>query len=788
MDRGGLRLWHGMLAVGAVAVACYLFVPQESVWRIALFFVPQVMAASVVVWRTLRVGSGAGRLLWVLLAAQVGYLVTCVFWYPVPVLSGRALPFPSFVDALYFAVYATYALFLFLVLRARARHRPAGRRVALTDAFVVSASMFAVLWVTVVQPNLASGVSSPSTVVAIVYPGFTLLLFVLTARLAIGNDVRNSAPGVLMLAWVGAEIIGDTAYGLQSANGSFQYSGGLSVTWMVSAVFLAAMVSHPNVVGFLAGDAQPVADTSRLTRSARQGVLLAAALLTVVMSYADRERSLFLLGAALLAVSLVMYRTSVLARDLQRERALAVELDAVVAQLRGQHTLLESQAAQLERLAFHDSVTGLGNRALLRRRAGAVGAAGDAVSDTSLLLLDLDGFKEVNDTLGHTAGDALLLEVGDRLGRCVRTVDTVVRLGGDEFALLLPDTGPAKAAVTAERVLARLREPFHVDGVAVAVRGSIGIASGAGAGLDEMLRDADLAMYAAKNAGRDQAREFHPSMYLEATQRRDEDAEFRGALASGQLAVHYQPIVDAVTQEAVAVEALVRWRHPVRGVLAPAEFLPAAERTGLIVEVGTFVLRTACRQLVQWREEWPDLVVAVNISHQELMRPTFADDVLRVLADTGLAPDALHLEITENVLAADESVMQIIGPLVRHGVQFSIDDFGTGRSSLSRLRELNVDRLKLDRSFIAEIDDGEPTGAPLLASIISLSHSVGLTVVAEGVETVEQAAYLRAHGCDEFQGYLFSRPVPPDEVPALRRRLGPPPSTDGVPLHVSSTA
>lgn len=757
----------------AGAVALFLLAPLDSAWQVGAFLVPSILAASLVAARAVRSVGRSGLSSRVLLVAQVGYLVANVFWYAVPLASGSPLPFPSFVDALFFAAYAGYAVFLLLVLRARAEQQAVEGRIALTDALIFSTSLSAVLWVGVVQPNLASGIPSLSKAVALAYPAFTLLLFVLAARLAFGGDLGRSMPALLLVVWVGTEIVGDAVYGLQSANGTFHYGGLLSVTWMVSSGALAAMVAHPEAVSFLTGDHVPAKPRPTavgrpgLGRTARHAALLGAAVLTVVMSYLDPRRSVFLLAASVVAVVLVAYRTSVLSGDLQRERVLAAELDEAVTELRDQQALLERQAARLERMAFHDSVTGLGNRALLHQRAAA---APGPMTDTTLLLLDLDGFKEVNDTLGHAAGDALLFEVGDRLGRCVRTADTVVRLGGDEFAMFLPDTGRARAALTAERILGQLREPFLVDGVAVAVRGSIGIASGStGADLDELLRRADLAMYAAKNSGRDQTREFDPSLYLEPAQRRGQDAELRAALVRDELAVHYQPIVDTPSGRVVAVESLVRWDHPERGELPPAQFLPTAERTGLIVELGRFVLRTACRHAVQWRAEWPELVVAVNVSHQELLVPTFAEDVADVLGDTGLPPAALHLEITETVLAAEESVLRIIQPLARLGVKFSIDDFGTGHSSLSRLRGLNVDRLKLDRSFIAEIDDADSADAPLLASIISLSHSVGLRVVAEGVETLEQAAYLAEHGCDELQGYLFSRPVPPEGIPALLR-------------------
>jgi len=283
-----------------------------------------------------------------------------------------------------------------------------------------------------------------------------------------------------------------------------------------------------------------------------------------------------------------------------------------------------------------------------------------------------------------------------------------------------------------------------------------------GSALDEMLRHADLAMYAAKAAGRDQAYTYDPSMQSAVTVRGELDGELRKAIDDGDLVVYYQPIVDAVSGAVCSVEALIRWDHPERGVLPPSAFLATAERSDLIVEIGRFVLSTACKQTAVWRDYWPDLCVAVNIAHRELVQPDFASNVTTVLEETGLPAGALHLEITETVLAVEDNIARTVEPLMALGVQLSVDDFGTGHSSLSRLRDLSVSRLKIDRSFITEITDDRTGIAPLLASIIDLGHSIGHIVVAAGVETPTQAAFLTAHGCDELQGYYFG----PEDVKA----------------------
>jgi diguanylate cyclase (GGDEF)-like protein len=412
-------------------------------------------------------------------------------------------------------------------------------------------------------------------------------------------------------------------------------------------------------------------------------------------------------------------------------------------------------------------VTGLGNRRFLRDRGVELGPR---LADASLLLLGLDRFRDVNDSMGQAAGDALLRQIASRLLECVRTNDLVARMGGDEFALLLPDAGDWTAARTADRVLDVIRRPFDLNGRSVQARGRIGIAHGyPNIRLEELLRNADLAMSQAKAAGSDRACEFDEVMAADTSQQFSRDVEMRAALTNGDFQVYYQPLVDAHDYRVLSLEALIRWDHPERGVLPPSEFLAATERNGMIVDLGRFVLHTACKHAAGWRRKHPGLTVAVNVSERELFDPDFTAQVAGVLAATGLPPEALVLEVTETVLAAEEQITEILGPLTAMGVQCALDDFGTGHSSLSRLRHLAVDEVKIDRSFVVEISQDGTEDAPFLASIIGLAHSLGLRVVAEGIETKTQADFLRDQGCDELQGYYFSKPVPASQIPAVLR-------------------
>jgi diguanylate cyclase (GGDEF)-like protein len=470
------------------------------------------------------------------------------------------------------------------------------------------------------------------------------------------------------------------------------------------------------------------------------------------------------LPLALAAVALTAFAAgSAWAR--QRSRRTTSELDVALTEMTRQRDELEAQQQELEKLALRDEVTGLGNRRFLRERTTELGPE---IAGASLLLLGLDRFKEINDSMGQAAGDALLRQLSSRLLECVRTNDTVARLSGDEFVMLLPDAGSWTAARTADRVLDVVRRPFELNGRSVQARGRIGIAHGhPDARLEELLRNADLAMSQAKAAGSDRAREFDQGMATDTSQQFSRDVEIRAAIAAGDFKVYYQPIVDARTHQVLSLEALMRWEHPERGVLPPAEFLPATERTGMIVDLGRFVLHTACEQAAGWRRKNPGLTIAVNVSERELFDPDFTAQVAGVLAATGLPPEALILEVTETVLAAEEQITEILQPLTAMGVQSALDDFGTGHSSLSRLRHLAVDQVKIDRSFVVEISQDGTEDAPFVASIIGLAHSLGLRVVAEGIETVTQADFLRDQGCDELQGYYFSRPVSAARIPAV---------------------
>ncbi|MGI5240557.1 putative bifunctional diguanylate cyclase/phosphodiesterase [Dactylosporangium sp. CA-139066] len=432
---------------------------------------------------------------------------------------------------------------------------------------------------------------------------------------------------------------------------------------------------------------------------------------------------------------------------------------------------------ELTRQAFADSLTGMPNRALFRDRLEhAIARNRRGGGRITLLLVDLDDFKLVNDSLGHTAGDQLIATTALRLHQQLRAADTLARLGGDEFAILVEDINEIEAMDLAERLLTAIRRPLRLGNRDVVCSASIGVATAkAGEGDDgpdpgELLRNVDLAMYSAKGAGRDRYALFDPAMYADIMREAEERAEIERALARDEFVVHYQPIVDLPTSRLIGVEALVRWQHPVRGLLGPNTFIPLAESTGLIVPLGRYVLRQACEQLARWRDEFPSAAairVNVNLSARQFQHEGLVEEVSGILAETGADPHQIVLEITESLLMQDtDSTIETLGRLKALGVRLAIDDFGTGYSSLSYLKRFPVDILKIDRSFVDGITT-EQGDATLAEAVVQLGRALRLQTVAEGIETAEQWSTLQDLGCEFGQGYLFARPGAASEISTI---------------------
>src|ERR1035437_1268050 len=424
---------------------------------------------------------------------------------------------------------------------------------------------------------------------------------------------------------------------------------------------------------------------------------------------------------------------------------------------------------ELAHRALHDALTDLPNRALTIDRAEQLLArARRAQASVAAMYIDLDGFKNVNDTYGHPAGDELLKAVAERLKLAIREGDTASRLGGDEFVILIEsaslDVGPE---VVAERLLEVLREPYQIAGRQLRVTSSIGMATGSRANAEELLQDADIALYEAKAAGRDRYVIFREQMHAVVQDRRMLEMDLAEAVERKQLFLLYQPTFHLASQAITGVEALIRWQHPTRGELAPPVFIPLAERSGLIVAIGRWVLKEACHEAARLRERGHELNMAVNISARQLDSDELLDDVKSALAESRLPPELLTLEVTETALMCDSAASaKRLHTLKRLGVRIAIDDFGTGYSSLAYLQQFPADLLKIDRSFIQAI--GQPhDSAALIHMLVQLSTSLKLATVAEGIEQPDQLDLVRRERCDYVQGYMFSRPITPEALEQL---------------------
>ncbi|KMO32345.1 hypothetical protein VQ03_26430, partial [Methylobacterium tarhaniae] len=457
----------------------------------------------------------------------------------------------------------------------------------------------------------------------------------------------------------------------------------------------------------------------------------------------------------------ILTRAKVVGRDADGEATRLVGTDVDI----GVRKEAESRIAHM---AAHDALTDLPNRTLfrerLRRRLSEIAEGAGACA---LLCVDLDRFKEVNDGLGHLAGDALLREVALRLRSGLGDRDTAARLGGDEFAVLLASVENAgEAMARAQAVIREIGRPVQLGDQTIEIGASIGLAVSSGDGADQeaLFRRADLALYKAKAEGRNVARAFDPAMDLALAERRRLEADLRRAIARDELVLHYQPQVRSAPGQLVGFEALVRWQHPVRGLVPPGAFIPLAEETGLILPLGEWVLRAACREAAQWPRP---LKVAVNLSPRQFQKVDLPERVLAILTETGLSPDRLELEVTETVIINDMArAMTVLRRLKSFGIRIAMDDFGTGYSSLATLQAFPFDTIKIDRSFVSELER-RPAAAVIVRAVLGLGRSLGMGVVAEGVETEGQLRFLIAEGCEEMQGYLFGKPQPVDQLPAL---------------------
>ncbi|MFP5219984.1 MAG: putative bifunctional diguanylate cyclase/phosphodiesterase [Actinomycetes bacterium] len=716
-------------------------------------------AAATAAWRCLRAAQrgGAASRSWRLLGiGAAAWAVGVVPWAALQLRAAAAPPFPTLADVafLVFPLLAVGALLRFPGLPVSTTTR---LRMLLDGTVVTSA-----LVLLVVFGGAAEVAGGPAAVTGRLA---FLVLDVLAATLAVlvlDRIRRGSLPAVRRAATaVAVIVVGDLVYGAVASGTGYTAGGPLDALWCAGFLLLA---SAAGVRGGAIGDPRPGTRLLPALPATAAGValLLSGRLLTGLDPVLTG--ALVALGAALTA------RQVLLAHE---NAALHRSLEAKV------HERTEQLQAAVDaghESARTDALTGLPNRDGFAEAVADVLPRTNPEAMTAVVLLDLDRFQEVNDALGHGIGDTVLEAAAGRLSAGLRAGEVLARLGGDEFAVVVTGLPSAEHATSlALRLVAGMRTPLQLGQLEVVIGASAGIAVRAepASGADDrqrlvrdLLRDADTALNAAKADGGNAVRCFEPDMHVAVRQSLQLQVDLRAALQSQQLHVHYQPVVDLSADRVVGVEALARWDHPTRGAVPPLAFISAAERSGLIVELERFVLDSACAQLARWRCDTPGLTVAINVSARHLRERDYLETVIGTLGRHRLPPSALVLEVTESLLFHDDDcVRAVLEQLHTAGVGLALDDFGTGYSSLSRLVDYPFDTLKVDRSFVTGLDG--PTGRAVLTATLAMARGLQLRVVAEGVETTEQLEFLTASGCELAQGYLLSRPGPPDVVGAV---------------------
>ena len=645
-------------------------------------------------------------------------------------------PFPSFADAFYLLGVLAWVAALWL----RYGRTHGSDASVVVEALILMTAIGLVIWRFAMAPIVEAGeMDALGTAIALAYPLLDILLVGLLARLLLDARRRNGSYWLVVIA-CGGFLASDLVYTVQLMGDGYT-AGLVDIGWLSGYVLFAASVLHPR-----ADEALAHVDDGSVSSSPRLLLLAAASLLAPGLIIAldvtgDRENIVSLaVGASLLSV-LVIIRLAMALAGLRRSLDQRFQLQA-----------------ELEHQSRHDALTGLANRALFTSRLAETLTVRRSVP---VLLVNLDDFKAVNDSYGHEAGDQLLVETARRLQATLRRGDFAARVGADEFAVLLDEaTESGDLPIVAERLLQAVRPAMELREHVVMPRASIGIAVSDSADAEEVMRNADIALYLAKGQGKDRAQTFDARMHADVLARLRVRSDLQGAIEANEFVLHYQPIVELDGERIIATEALVRWQHPERGFLPPAEFIPIAESTGLIIPLGRWVLNEALSTTRRWQESLgqPDLGISVNVSPRQFEHPGFASDVASALATSGIRPSCLILEITESAILDTPSTAKMLHELKRLGVRIAIDDFGTGYSSLSYVGRLPIDEVKVDRSFVAALGSDRKEAA-LAASVIQLGSTLDLVTLAEGIEDVTQLEALRALGCDLAQGYYIARPM-----------------------------
>lgn len=759
----GDKLWKIWLVVGGVAILLYYTILPRISHGIEVDYFLIASGAAAVIFVGARLHRPRRPWTWYLLAAgMASWAIGDGIWNAIVVFA-HSVPYPSIADPFYLLAYPLFGAGLFLARRKRS----GGSRIGSTiEAAIITLGASLVSWILLMRPYLtdpSAGLMAKG--VSVSYPIADLILLGVIIPM-LGETSRGRLSSRFLMTWLTMLLATDAIYSIMIIHGSYVVGSWVDAGWLIGYVALGAAALHPSMAA--RQDEPEAGPKPRSIGRARLALLAVASLAgpaVIVMEAMKGDWSDVLVTAAgcLVLAMLILVRLTGLVREADTRR---LELDRALEQIGFQ--------------ALHDPLTGLANRTLFSDRTEHASARARRHQSTlSVMLLDLDGFKAVNDSMGHAAGDELLKEVARRLQGTTRASDTVARLGGDEFAILVEDLDHGGRALRiAERIINTLKAPIFVGGRAVFPSASVGIAvHDPASDASETIRHADVAMYSAKRMGKGRFVLFVPEMTDAAELRVGLEAEMRRALGSDlhQFVVHYQPIVALASGAVQGVEALVRWNHPSRGFMPPNDFLPIAEETGLIVPLGRWVLGEACRQVEAWRRSIPGmegLAVSVNLSTKQVEDADLQEDVQTALTAAGLDPSALTLELTEDLLVRDvDAVDQVLQALASLGVRLSVDDFGSGNSSFSYLRRFPITELKIDKSYVDGLAEAATDPSPV-QGLIDLGRSLRFRVVAEGIEQPGQASALREMGCQSGQGFLFSPPQAAELTETALRERG----------------
>jgi diguanylate cyclase (GGDEF)-like protein len=733
--------WIVYLAAGVGAIIAYYTLPRAGVGQAVLLTLLNGTAA-VAAYRAAARTHGQTRVVWVALGVSMTFATLANGPYYGFSLIGHPLPFPSAVDALFLLTYPCYAVALMALAK---QHRERDRSGDALDSAILIVGGASLMWQFVISGVVhASGLPLLAHAVSTMYPVMDLIVFAMLVRFAVASAHRTKATHILLASFT-LLLVADVVYALGLAAGTYAFGGPTDGLWMSSYLLIGVAATHPSAREFRLS----TGSASRRMSHGRIAFLCAAVLAGPLLAIGHPKELVAVAIAAAVSFGLVMVRMTGLNRQ------------------------LASAGVELNHRASTDSLTGLANRSAFADRLLAALATDERRAGTlSVLFIDLDDFKDVNDSLGHAAGDELLRVTAQRLDRTIRPGDLVARLGGDEFAILLDGIPDADSAfAVAERVVTALREPAAIGDAHVQVGASVGMAMRReDSTLDALMRDADVAMYSAKAKGKNRVEHYDADLHHLAVGQQALRAELDGAAERGELVVEYQPVVDLETGDLVGFEALVRWQHATQGLLPPSAFIALAEEPGAIVGIGASVMETAARQLRQWQQRYhlPKLWMSVNVSVRQLDVAEFADSVTDVLREAGIDPTTFVLEVTESVLAdPDGGAAATLAALRGSRVRVALDDFGTGYSSIGYLQQLPVDILKIDRSFVSGPSAGTGVDDVLLEAIVAMGQTLRLDVIPEGIEELDQLVRLRAAGCKVGQGFLFSRPVSAQAIEVL---------------------